>query len=1563
MKSIKLYLKKVISIVLVASIVISSSISTTEVHAQSGSTDDIRESIGSYTEYYGRTVQEATTDISYGSPSGDWRTARYVDGLAWNKFHNEVQNHIRDKYKASGMENGEIPIYYKDKNGNETGKRGRADLGMKKGEDMLLWEVKPYSYRVDPALRTLARNQLDGYVASLPTYSRGGKEIQSDQCSFELVKSSGKEVEVVTYKISYTVEADGLIFYKFNRSSEKRKGQEQEDVSKVTVVTPERMEAIEELMKDGTILVGVGVTMAQLAFMAKSAAEWKASSDAVLSSDARNSVSAAISVGCGAFLAVVLVYLAKPDPVYAQDVKSAIDDFATLYSIYEGDSFTLTYAETLDDNEKALYDQIMKLYQEKDDEYEKAGQAQPPRDPLIIDLGEKGIILHNIENGVNFDLDNNGFAEKTAWIGTEDGFLALDRNGNGNIDSGGELFGDQVILKDGSKSKSGFDALKELDSNENSWIDMEDAGFSELLVWIDANHNGKSEKNELHTLDELGVTAIGLAHKETNMVDKETGTRIAESATVKLESNDKKLETTISEFWFPVKTSDTTHGETITVGNVLSFEDAIKADTSGELTKLYCDFAESDDIAYKRTCIKQILYYITEANNVKANSRGGNIDARDLRVIEAFMGRDFEGVDGKNPNANAANILNNIYDKIEDYYYNIVNIYSKFGIYSRTIIYDENDASNIDSSPLDAFIYNKLEKNENVDVLIYDLGMYLYIYDEIHRTSYYPEFEKKYSEMSEDCKNIVSQIANGSTYIGTNDSDSYYGTNGNDYIEGKAGDDILSGGAGIDSLFGGEGNDTYIFARGYGKDAITDESGENIIQLKGIKVDDILVNGTGQKDVTIRLKDTSDTLTIKNFTENENYQNFILQFDDLTIHAADEKSPLRKVCGDGTVKAVLKGSAAYGSNGDDIIYGKDGNDVIYGDDGDDMIYSGAGDDVVFGGAGNDTIVLECGNDYLYGGAGEDTYVLNRECGIDVIYDTEDKTTIQLGEDLSLEDIDVIAAGENAVICIKNSSDKLILSNYKTCKENFWLQIGELEVAVSDCICNVEGVFCVGTETGDYIENSAMEIVAGDDGEDYIVGNEKKERIFGDSGNDQILSNEGNDVIYAGNGNDYVNAGAGNDFIYGGTGNDFLDGGEGDDVYFFTLGSGNDAIKDVEGNNTIVFGDGITKDNVIAKRSQWDDLRVAVDGYEDTLTLKDYCTNKAARNYLLVFSDGTIVDITDKKSPLNELHGEDNRDYMEDIYDDGNSLNGEDGDDQLEGGDTDDYLTGGAGDDRLIGNDGNDIIDGGEGNDYMDGGKGDDTYIYRKGYGKDIIHDDSGVNSIEIHDYTVAEIKAYRTNWNDLTIKFGDTGDNIIIEDYCVSKSNRNFYLVFDNGVKVHAESETSPLRSLYGTDGNDSLFGLDDLETTIFAGAGNDQMSGGKSNDTLHGDDGDDQLWAYDGDDILDGGTGNDHLYGGAGNDTYIFEKGYGTDTIIDKEGVNTLQLGKGIDVEQLQFERTNWENLTIIIKETEDRIVIQGFFMSEDSRRFNVHFADGKEYTHDDENNPLVIAYTNLNQ
>ena len=132
------------------------------------------------------------------------------------------------------------------------------------------------------------------------------------------------------------------------------------------------------------------------------------------------------------------------------------DDYLEMLEVLYGEEWREKFETAADNNDFDDFDDLMKAMQGESGNYDRAGKAQPPRDPLIIDLGESGIELRSLEHGVNFDLDNNGFAEKTAWIGTEDGFLALDRNGNGNIDNGGELFGDQVILKDGSKSASGF---------------------------------------------------------------------------------------------------------------------------------------------------------------------------------------------------------------------------------------------------------------------------------------------------------------------------------------------------------------------------------------------------------------------------------------------------------------------------------------------------------------------------------------------------------------------------------------------------------------------------------------------------------------------------------------------------------------------------------------------------------------------------------------------------------------------------------------------------------------------------------------------------------------------------------------------------------------------------------------------------------------------------------------------------------------------------------------------------------------------------------------------------
>lgn len=238
-----------------------------------------------------------------------------------------------------------------------------------------------------------------------------------------------------------------------------------------------------------------------------------------------------------------------------------------------------------------------------------------------------------------------------------------------------------------------------------------------------------------------------------------------------------------------------------------------------------------------------------------------------------------------------------------------------------------------------------------------------------------------------------------------------------------------------------------------------------------------------------------------------------------------------------------------------------------------------------------------------------------------------------------------------------------------------------------------------------------------------------------------------------------------------------------------------------------------------------------------------------------------------------------------------------------------------------------------------------------------------MNTIEIHDFNPNQIKAYRTNWNNLTITFENSEDSIVIEGFCIAEANRNFYLVFDNGTKLDADAKQSPLRTFHGTEEAESIFAMDDNGVTILSEGGNDYLSGGNGADNLNGGSGDDQLWGNGGNDILDGGAGNDDLNGGAGNDTYVFDVGYGADTVIDSEGINTLSFGSMITLEKLQFERTNWNNLTITFAATDgnDRIVIRDFFVSENSRKLNVIFADGTKYAYDSEDNPLANVFMEM--
>ena len=150
---------------------------------------------------------------------------------------------------------------------------------------------------------------------------------------------------------------------------------------------------------------------------------------------------------------------------------------------------------------------------------------KPDCSPIIVDLTGEGFFLTDATHGVKFDIANTGFPVQIAWTAnSNNAFLVLDRNGNGVINSGAEMFGN-FTSQPSSEHPNGFLALAVYDDpanggNGDGVIDARDRIFSLLRLWVDANHDGISQSGELHTLPEMGITSIGLDYTLTGRIDE-----------------------------------------------------------------------------------------------------------------------------------------------------------------------------------------------------------------------------------------------------------------------------------------------------------------------------------------------------------------------------------------------------------------------------------------------------------------------------------------------------------------------------------------------------------------------------------------------------------------------------------------------------------------------------------------------------------------------------------------------------------------------------------------------------------------------------------------------------------------------------------------------------------------------------------------------------------------------------------------------------------------------------------------------------------------------------------
>jgi len=153
----------------------------------------------------------------------------------------------------------------------------------------------------------------------------------------------------------------------------------------------------------------------------------------------------------------------------------------------------------------------------------ETNQCQYPNCPVIIDLDGNGYRLTGAATVVSFDIDADGTKDSIGWTKPDefDAFFVLDRNGNGAIDDGSELFGTSSPLTDGTLARNGFIAIANLDDNGDGQIDAGDSSYASLRLWLDVNHNGVSEPPELKTLSAMGLTTLHLSYEVTRRRDGE----------------------------------------------------------------------------------------------------------------------------------------------------------------------------------------------------------------------------------------------------------------------------------------------------------------------------------------------------------------------------------------------------------------------------------------------------------------------------------------------------------------------------------------------------------------------------------------------------------------------------------------------------------------------------------------------------------------------------------------------------------------------------------------------------------------------------------------------------------------------------------------------------------------------------------------------------------------------------------------------------------------------------------------------------------------------------------
>jgi Ca2+-binding RTX toxin-like protein len=761
-------------------------------------------------------------------------------------------------------------------------------------------------------------------------------------------------------------------------------------------------------------------------------------------------------------------------------------------------------------------------------------------------------------------------------------------------------------------------------------------------------------------------------------------------------------------------------------------------------------------------------------------------------------------------------------------------------------------------------------------------------------------------------------------------NDTLVGGDGSDTLFGDGGNDLLIGGMRGDALQGGTGNDTYRIAAAEAADfltadTITDNSGNDVVELLGVKLDAIQVTRTGSaialtwaagKTIFVANASTSSIRTVTSGGESILFKQLMGRRLQGAVSATSDQAG-------GTLLGSAVTDTLTTTHAGSTIYGGWGNDVI-------NLNTAAGS------------VLQ-----MSSGDGMDRVVAVRRNPPVVPGGIAAKNVLELDQDLNGSEAQLYKVGARsfvlslngqgdgvqfdadpgAVTVIDPGAQPFDIIRLQDGSELTWQQILD------------RGVISLptATEGNDVLVLSPISDTAfGLGGNDRLEGLAGNDFLQGNAGNDTLIGGLGNDTLMAGDGRDSLIGGDGDDELQGGgvASYDILDGGEGNDRYIYAFGnSGYDSgvggkatdssvtsndtyrirdlgavggfymqqwvVSDGGGNDQLVFDSAlITPANTI--------VRSTGTGYSFT-TYNLTVTIEAAMAETGVVGAGAIETVTFRNGLVwtpDQL-----RNLSLQTTTGNDTVMGFGSNDVIDGGAGNDVLDGYSGDDTLLGGAGYDVLRGGAGADTLEvgvnggaaiGGTGNDSYVVRAsdgavtlGTGMRAAPDDAGNDVLRIManpgDVTVAlergganssETDMIAVRWND-----GSASAIFTLFGTQAGASDAVETIQFADGSTINVAQFVAAAMPAV-TPGQD-IVTCTSLDDFVDGGAGNDVIEGRNGNDTLLGGAGNDGLTGGYGDDYLDGGTGDDIYWVSTGADTVVFGLGSGHDT-ISGSGQNT---------------------------------------------------------------------------